>query len=340
MAGGGSHGSSTVDYNPDIKYQWQRHIDQVWEIVGSQTNDQPDYISTRSDGTVVINPENWYGTFTDVGYSAAALKVFKDLDVWAIWKSYSTSSPDAARIITLRGWLDSLWARLGDTAGIAATKAGMVQAFATRQSNRIETDVIPKLEINLRNTNAVLSSAIVMSKAAIWDGYNQEVSDYSAKVDFEILGKQYGMMEVLAKLEPAMMATLISGFDVALKVLQMRMEHAKIGMATTLSFNDDWWTKYVKFRTILVEDQIRTKKWNLEIRNYLNHAMASLSGAAVITPTTGINAAASIISGAAAGAATGAMIGSAGPQATTGGTLWGAAIGAVVGGVGGYLQSQ
>ena len=340
MGGGGSHGSSTVDYNTDIKTRWSKMYDNVSNLVRDNAYSPPGNIAGDPGDTILIDPEHWYGALTETGTSSTALRLFKNLDVKALFTDLAVTSGDTARISTLRAWLNNLWAQLGDTIGLAATKAGMVQAFATRLSNKVEADVIPKLEVGLRNTNAVLSSAIVMGKAAIWDGYNQEVSDYSAKVDFEILGKQYGLMEVLTKLEPAMMATLISSYDVALRRLQVYLEHAKVGMATTLSFNDDWWTKYTKARTIIVEDEIRGKKWAADYFNYLNHAMAALSGAAVITPQTGINAAASTISGAAAGAATGAMIGSAGPQATVGGTVWGAAIGAVVGGVGGYLASQ
>jgi len=105
-------------------------------------------------------------------------------------------------------------------------------------------------------------------------------------------------------------------------------------MSTTLSLNDDWWTKYVKARTISLEDEIRTETWDSEMHHYFDTAMASISGAAVIKPDKGINTAASVMSGAAAGAAAGAQIGG------TSAGWYGAAAGAVIGGVGGYLAAQ
>lgn len=356
MGGGGSHGSGEVTYHEAILSRWGAHYDHVSDEVVNVYDSRPRKVSWWSEddnwGTNGnssnpgatsfwdINPEWWYGNITEMTKAAAALTAYKALSPATLFTTYADPSSgvkiESQRIGTLRAWLDSLWQQLGDAAGIEATKAAMINAFATRMADRIETEVIPKLEVGMRNTNSVLSSAILMAKSAIWEGYNQEVSDYSAKIDFQVLDKQYGLMEALARLEPMMMQTTTQSYDLALRRVESTMNHARLSLATNISLLDDWWTKYSKAKTILTEDEIRDSTWNAEAHDYLNKALAALPGASVVGKNGSINAAASSLSGAASGAAAGAMIGT-----STGiGVGWGTAIGAVVGGIAGYLQSQ
>jgi hypothetical protein len=278
----------------------------------------------------------------NVDKASVALTTFGLIDPAALFTTYSDPTSgvkiDSQRMTSLRAWLDSLWYQLGDETGTEATKTAMVNAFATRLADKISTEVIPKLEVGMRNTNSVLSSAILMAKSAIWEGYSQEVTDYSAKIDFEILTKKYGLFEVLAKLEPIMMQTNAQSYDLALKRAQFTTEVARLKLSSTLGLLDDWWTKYVKAKTILTEDEIRDKTWVLEMHDYLNKTIAALPGASTVGKNTGVNAAASMISGAATGAAAGAMYGA--TQGSLVGPGWGTAIGAVVGGVAGYLSAQ
>lgn len=346
MGGGGSHGSGEVSYHPDILSKFNANYNILSASIETRYN-PPDYVSgdgniSGSYPTIHIDPSHWYGgmswngTGPTCGTASAALATFKALSPLTLFSTFNNAIKSdtgvASRVSVMQARFDELWNQLGDEDGITAMKAAMVGAFATRLSDRIESDTMPKLETSARNVNAVLSSAIIMAKAQIWDSYNQEVSDYAAKVDFEVLGKQYSLAETLARLEPAMQVNLLASLENAIRLTQIYIEHARIGMASTLSLTDDWWTKYVKSRTIYVEDQMRTTTWALDLHDYLNKAIAALPGAAVVRSDKGINAAASTVSGAASGAAAGAM--------ATGGNPWGVAIGAVVGGVAGYLQSQ
>ena len=336
MAGGGSQGQGRVEYAPEIMSRWSAQTAYVSDNVAAAGAAYPTYVSGGSYGSdtdLPIDPKQWYGTFGVT--STQALDLYKAVDTKSLFTELTTTSTDAARIATLRAWLDSLWLQLGDAAGTEATKNAMVSAFSTRLATKINTDVIPSIDVGLRNTNAVLSSAIFMAKAAIWDGYTREVSDYSAKVDFEILGKKYAVLDSLIRQEPQFMQVLLQGFDIALKRAQLYLDHARVGMATTLSLNDTWWQGYVKSRVIYVEDQVRRATWYNEMLDYNNKAIASLSGGAVINDKAKLSAAASTISGAMAGAAAGAMAGTA-----MGSPGMGTAIGAVIGGLGGYLMSQ
>jgi hypothetical protein len=350
MGGGGSHGSGEVSYHRDILDKFNANYNILSKSIESRYN-PPDYVSGDGniDGsypTIHIDPAHWYGSMSwsgtgpECGTASDALVAFKALVPLTLFATFLNSvkatTGIGTRTSTLQARFDEMWEQLGDEDGIEAKKAAMVSAFATRLSDRIDSEVVPKLEVSARNVNAVLSSAILMAKVAIWDSYDKEVSDYSAKLDFEVLGRQYSLTETLARLEPSLQTNWLAMLDAATKLAQIHIEHSRIGMASTFSLNDDWWTKYVKSRTIYIEDQIRTTTWGLDIHDYLNKAIAALPGAAVVKSDKGINAAASTVSGAAAGAASGAMIGTATPL----GPGWGTAIGAVVGGVAGYLQSQ
>lgn len=332
MGGGGTNTGGLVDYCGAMKDRWAANYDIVSDQVGRHETSPPHQIALDGHFDMVIDPTHWYGQFATT--SAAALATYSAYNTDAYFKAYIAHANggmmDYQRIELLRSWSSYLWNNLGNAAGSQIKINAMINSFASALQQRINTDVIPKLEVGMRDTNSVLSSAIVMAKAAVWEGYNREVSDYTAKVDFTFLEKQFGMFDTLIRLEPVMMTMLTHSYDFALKRVAMDLEHIKTSMSTTLSLNDDWWTKYVKARTIAIEDEMRTETWDTDMHEYLNKAMASISGAAVIKPDKGINTAASVLSGAAAGAAAGTYVSPG----------WGTAAGAVIGGVGGYLAAQ
>lgn len=185
----------------------------------------------------------------------------------------------------------------------------LMQAVSIALDDEIETTIMPKFKGNMRSIGAVMSSAYVMGEALIWDS----------------------KIKALAKERLNIEQIVNQNKDMAIKYATTYMEFKKsIPLVTT-----DLVKYYYALKTDLDDhySSMHSKdlRWDLDMLQYVNNTLSSISGAALSQGTTDKppSKVASAIGGALSGAAAGAM--------ATGGNPIGAVAGGVIGLAGGLL---
>ena len=342
--GGGSSGS--IDYPTYLKNTHQVFIEAVlgtWrDIQYTPPAHDPvnpyDYMvgpNTSADGYAPIDSLKAYET----------LNAFSGLDFDARFKSLiDPTSPiglgvETVRVAELRAMAKQIWDEIvGD--GAQANRDAIVAAHAERTLDILESTVIPKVELGMRQANMGLSTGFVIGKALIYDGHNKDIKEFSAKLEEAADDKKWELYGRLLSLESQLLSMNLSSIQIGLQRLQLYVSQKQTTMATAVSLGEAYYQHEQKYQLILTDKAIREITWKIETANHVGKAIAAIAGASTVKEGASINAAASTLSGAASGAAAGAMVGAKIGGADSGGGWYGAAIGAVVGGIGGYLSSQ
>jgi len=185
----------------------------------------------------------------------------------------------------------------------------LLQAVSVALDDDIETNILPKFKGNMRSIGAVMSSAYVMGEALIWDS----------------------KIKALAKERLNIEQVVNQNREMALKYATTYMEFKKsIPLVST-----DLVKYYYALKTELEDHHsgmhAKDLRWDLDLLQYVNNTLSSISGAALSQGTTdkAPSKIGSAIGGALAGAAAGAMIPGAGAV--------GAGIGGMLGLAGGLL---
>lgn len=271
------------------------------------------------------------GDFTSTSYvhftaSTCLMQKIEDAVTNSPYSGEVAFDPDAditaflALVTTLEGKVASLEATSYDdlvTTASGSLDATLIDAAMTAHGDalddRLNSDVLPRFQVGMRDINAVVSSSFVVGQAVIEAFNTREVADFGAKLRLEnhgliVSGVRDQIQLVIAKLTYRDTVT-----KVGLEARRMKAVLKKEELKEQLDIDD------------------KNITWGIELFQHGANMLSSISGAAVSKermPSTG----ASVLGGALSGAAAGAMVGSsAGP--------YGAAIGGVIGGIGGLLTS-
>lgn len=179
----------------------------------------------------------------------------------------------------------------------ASVATGIINDISISLDDDININILPKFKANLRGMGAIMSSAYVIGETLIWDS------------KIKALAK-----ERLAIEDHALKVTL-SYLDFQKQTIQLSADILRV----FYTLKNDVDTHYAQMGE-------HDMKWDLEMFQYLNNTLASISGAAISLgskKSQGSSAIGGALSGAAMGAGAGFMMG--GPV--------GAAIGGVAGGL-------
>jgi hypothetical protein len=171
-------------------------------------------------------------------------------------------------------------------------------------SRQLDINVFPEFEAGMRDINSVMSSAFIIGRAIIEDGRVKETAKFLANLRYK------------------------AASDDAIKVIGMKLQYhqslAQLGIEANRikivakSEEND--------RNLKIDEA--DAKWDLEVFQYGNNVLASISGASHYVPDKEGSTTKSAIGGALSGAAAGAMVGSVVPGI---GTAVGAGVGALMG---------
>jgi hypothetical protein len=180
-----------------------------------------------------------------------------------------------------------------------------VTDFTTALTSDVSTSLVPVFEAGMRDINQVMSSYFVIGRGLLLE---ESITKEAARFRAQLTAKVKG--------------------DLVLNILglkiQAEQEVARMGVETN------------RIKIVAKGEEINAQmkfdeadaKWDLEVFQYGNNVLASISGAAHYVPNKEGNSTQSAIGGGLSGAATGAMIGSAVPGI---GTTMGAGVGFALG---------
>lgn len=190
----------------------------------------------------------------------------------------------------------------------------LIEAVSDTLDDEITLTVMPRFKANLRSVGAVMTSAYTIGEALIWDSKIKAI----AKERLNIEGVRNQNREIALKFT-------LSYIDHKKNVVQLSTDLVKYYYALKTDLEDHYSAMHAK-----------DLRWDLDLFQYVNNTLSSISGAALSQGTADKNPSkvASAIGGALSGAAAGAMVGA---QMGSSGGPYGAAIGAVVGLAGGLM---
>jgi len=191
--------------------------------------------------------------------------------------------------------------------GRNTTAEELISAVSTALDDEITTTILPKFKGNLRSIGAVMSSAYVVGEAMIWDSKLKAIAKERLNIE-QILNQN--------------------------KELALKLSISLIDFKKGLAFSTTDIVKYYYALKTDLDDHYSTMhskdlKWDLDLYQYVNNTLSSISGAALSQGTADKSPSkiGSAIGGALSGAAAGAAVG--------GG--YGAVVGGVIGLAGGLL---
>jgi len=304
-ASGGSSGTS--DYPAYMKNWHGVMLSDVYNLIQG---------SATPPTSFLFDPKIWFGMPSNEGLYTI-IRAFGAVNVEALLKE--VISPDYVNnlifnedtIADIKAKAEVLRALLTSTPEVATDE--LVDAYSAKLLQKVESDVIPKIEIGMRDANAVIGSSFVIAKALALDTYTLEVSEFTAKVKVRFWELRYDLYK---SLETLWMEGSVKLVDIGMKRVAAKMEHMKLheGMiseAANLSV-----VAQTKFGMLKTENETKNATWKLDLYDHMNKTLASISEASPIRQSSGTGS--SIMGGIAAGA---------------GGALAGAAAGAALGAV-------
>jgi hypothetical protein len=273
--GSGGDSSATVRYAGYIE---DKHKDFLNEIVVRRTAaiDNSPYASY----TAVASDDGFFG----VGYTLASFpslydmygKFMAGLDVEVIY--------------------DQIYGDLME----GPVTHNLVSAEAAFLSDELESDILPRYEVGMRDLNAVMSSTFIIGKALLEETRLKAVAKYSA-------GLQYALLPIAAQR------------------WQAHLEWNKAVVLTYAEIMKLYFTAKMDVDNHNTEMLAKNRLWPFTVLDYERVAIAALQGATKSTTNAaGGSGVGRAISGALGGAAAGAMMTPAFPVA-------GAAIGGLLG---------
>lgn len=337
MGGSGGGGSSgAVSYPAYMQTQHELWLDAVAaDIITAQTGDSPYTAAVAYDPDCVLAATNYIlSLFYD---EVVAMTPATDWDTYydAAAAKYT---PDTITAITAFSFDDIF------TAG---TVAALVTAYQADLEARRDADYKPAYKVGMLNVNSVMNSAFVLGDTLITAEIAREVAKFSADLYFQNEQKKLDFQSVQAQENSVHNANVIKrdtvvvtnaaadrAFNGSVADGIMAKDVAHLGLYQALGQLTGE-TNRIKIvakteeneRNIMFDSLDTT--WDLEMYQYGNNVLASISGAAsYATGGDEPSKTQSALGGAMSGAAMGSAI-------MPG---WGTAIGAVVGGVAGLLS--
>lgn len=191
----------------------------------------------------------------------------------------------------------------------STTVEELMQAVSVALDDDIESTILPKFRANMRSVGAVTSSAFVMGEALIWDS----------------------KIKALAKERLNIEQIVNQNKEIALKFLTSYIEIKRNIALTTIDVTKYYYALKTDLDDHYANMHAKDLRWELELFQYCNNSLSSISGAALSQGTSdkAPSKVASAIGGALSGAAMGAMASSGNPI--------GAAVGGVIGLAGGLM---
>lgn len=193
------------------------------------------------------------------------------------------------------------------------TPEELLSSVSTALDDEIVMTILPKFRANLRSIGAVNSSAFAIGEALIWDSKLKAIA--KERLTIEQIANQN--KEIALKLT-------LSAVDLKKQIVLSSVDVIKVYYALKTDLADHYAGMNAK-----------DLKWDIELYQYVNNTLASISGSGLSQGDKGASKVGSALTGALSGAAMGAMVGSVVPGL---GTALGAGIGGVMGLAGGLFS--
>ena len=216
------------------------------------------------------------------------LKVYQELD-WTGLVANSTAAIES---------------KLPDT---ATTVEELLQAVSIALDDEIQLTVLPRFKSNIRSIGAVNSSAFVIGESLIWDSKIKAIAKERLNIE-QIMNQK---AQVVLSYNEFGLKMALSYIDFQKSIPTLTMDITKYYYALKTDLEDHYSALHAK-----------DLKWDLDLFQYVNNTLSSISGAALAqgTPDKAPSKVASAIGGALSGAAMGATVGGA-PGAVVGGLV-------------------
>jgi hypothetical protein len=296
--GGGSAVQSTtqwIRYAPYIETRHKNFLDKIYAEREVAVDDSPfsDYVDVDVDDA-----------FFGVGYTISSFpslfdmygKFMAGLDIEVLHAQIFEDTVDSPII--------------GD----------LIVAEGALLDDEIKTNSLPRLQVGMRDINAVMSSSFVVGKALLEDARTKMISKFSADLKYRLI--------------PVATQRWVAHLDWNKLVIASYAEIIKLYFSAKVDVDEVNYAMAAK-----------NKLWPFTVLDFERAALGALQGASNSkTDVAGASTAAKVLSGAMSGAAMGAMIGSiwnvpasgvAGTSSyvapSSSGSMYGAGIGAVLG---------
>ena len=326
----GSSGSTSgqggaVDYPAYMKNWHQIMLTDTYTIVTGNLD---------APTTFMYDPKVWFG-IPGSGVSAyAVLSKFSALDTEGLFKTLLSDDPSIgyvlgeAAVIAIKSKAEELRALVVDPAGASTECENMIDAHSTKLLQKINTDVMPRVEVGMRDVNAVIGTSFVIARELVMEDYMHEVADFSAKSRMHLWELRH---ELYKFIENAWIQGAVHAAEAGLRRVATELDKLKLEASLTSEVANLATLAQSKYGVVQTEKETRSKTWKVDMYNHMNASLAAISGAHTVT--TGHSQGSSVLSGVIGGGASGASAGAAfGP--------WGAVIGGVGGALLGALGSR
>jgi hypothetical protein len=326
-SGGGSSG--TIDY-PAYMKGWHDNM-----LYNTNTLVNTAMVVPQ---TFMFDPKIWFGSPAPGTSPFTALAAFTAFDTKILFKDLIGDS-DAARYVlgesavtAIKNKADTLRALIADSAAFEAKGEAMIDAHSTKLLQKINTDVMPKVEVGMRDLNAVVGTSFVIARELVMEDYMHEVAAFAANVRMRILELQQDLYKFI---ENAWVQAAVHAAELGMKRVALDLERLRHQVSITTELANLAVLAQSKYAVVQTEEAVRSKTWNLDMYNRMNAAMASISGSHTVSSQSP-HSATSVFSGVLGGGAMGAGIGSfLGSGSTIGGLAGGATAGGELGMAGG-----
>lgn len=335
MFGGGSSGSSgstgTHDWPTYMKEEHNKMLYDVYNLVQTAGATIPE--------TYTYDPRVWFGYPT--GYSAyGALALFGSFDVPTTLDAI-VADPNfnlsAADMDNLRLKAAALRTELMDGTPYTTAVGEIIDAHAAKLLAKVNADIIPKIEVGMRDLNAVIGSSFVIAKEIALEDYTEEVSDFTAKMHIRFWELRH---ELYKAAEEGWIQAKLRASELNLKYTALCMEKIKLQVSMAAELANAAFLSQSKYGVISTEKEIRDRSWKLDLYDHMNKTMASISGASPVSSKADQSTASAMFTGGLSMAAMGAGVGgylAGGASSTFGASVLGAESGLVGGPAGAIL---
>ena len=287
--GGGGDTQTTIRYAPYIEEKHQDFLSVVNAARVSAIDASPFAVYTP-----IVIDEAFFG----VGYAITSFPTLYDM-----YGKFMAGLD-----------IEVLWSQCFEDTVNPPVVSNLVAAEGTLLSAEIEENVIPRMQVGLRNINSVLASTYVISEELIEEARVNQLAKFSAELKYKLIPIAHDRWKV-----------------------HLEWNKSIIGLyAEIMKFYFSAKTDIDEVNYAMVAKNVL---WPFTVLDYERAALGALQGATnQKTDVAGASTAAKVLSGALSGAAMGAMVGGQITQtAATAGTAattfagWGAGIGAILG---------
>ena len=211
--------------------------------------------------------------------------------------------------------IDVLYSQLFEDTVNAPEINDLVSAEASLLDDDIETNIIPRFQVGMRDINSVMSSSFLVGKAIIEDARVKSLSKFSAELKFRMI-------------------------PIATQRWQTHLEWNKNTVMAYAEIMKLYFSAKMDIDDFNYSMDAKDKLWPFTVLEFERAALGALQGARNESrEVAGASTAAKAVSGALSGAAVGGMVGGGISGATTGSTMGlpGAIIGGVLGAASAFL---